>query len=681
MRRSVHRGRSGGAAVRRVLRRSRRRSAAAARGARARPARAPASATAITARSTPAAQARIWSLREAALGLSMAMKGDAQVAVVRRGHRGRAREAARLHRALPADRRSATARSAGVYAHASVGCLHVRPVVNLKTDDGRRAVRGDRQRRRRSGARVRRRAVGRARRRPGAQPVHGEDVRPGALRGVPRRSSGRSIRTASSIPGKIVDAPPLTANLRYGAGYSTPNPATFFDYSRVRRHGRRRRDVQRPRRLPQDARRARCARRTWRRGRKRTRRAAARTCCGWRWPAGSARRASATRACTRCSTCASSAAPARPSARSASTWRASRASSSPTTGSGTARRCARACSATSHALSRWGSRFAPLSNSSPRSAPARWLNEQLLGIDRRRTPPAWARDTFAQRFARRHAGAARPRRRRAALQRHVHQLQRPRDRHGGASTCSRRPGCDVALAPHGCCGRPLISQGLLDEARDAGRAQRRRAASDRATRGEPIVFFEPSCLSAVREDAPALLRGDAQRKRASASPSACVLFEEFLERDCAGRTRCARPASRARRRSCCTATVTRRRWACCRRRRRCWRAFPARRSSISTPAAAAWPARSATRASTTRCRGRSASGGCCRPRARWTPGAVLVAAGTSCRHQVADFTGVAGAASRRCCSVRCSTRSPHEPRLSSLSPRSSSPSSSAASPS
>ena len=32
-------------------------------------------------------------------------------------------------------------------------------------------------------------------------------------------------------PGKIVDAPPLTSNLRYGAGYRTPQPVTFFDYS------------------------------------------------------------------------------------------------------------------------------------------------------------------------------------------------------------------------------------------------------------------------------------------------------------------------------------------------------------------------------------------------------------------------------------------------------------------
>src|SRR5208283_167148 len=32
-------------------------------------------------------------------------------------------------------------------------------------------------------------------------------------------------------PGKIVDCPPLTQNLRFGAGYRSPNPRTFFDYS------------------------------------------------------------------------------------------------------------------------------------------------------------------------------------------------------------------------------------------------------------------------------------------------------------------------------------------------------------------------------------------------------------------------------------------------------------------
>src|SRR6185295_11146735 len=32
-------------------------------------------------------------------------------------------------------------------------------------------------------------------------------------------------------PGKIVDAPPLTSNLRYGPAYRAAQPVTFFDYS------------------------------------------------------------------------------------------------------------------------------------------------------------------------------------------------------------------------------------------------------------------------------------------------------------------------------------------------------------------------------------------------------------------------------------------------------------------
>src|SRR5207249_11484177 len=47
-----------------------------------------------------------------------------------------------------------------------------------------------------------------------------------------------------------------------------------------------------------------------------------------------------------------------------------------------------------------------------------------------------------------------------------------------------------------------------------------------AERGEKILFCEPSCLSAIKEDAPSLLRGDRQEmaRRVAAS---CFLFEEF----------------------------------------------------------------------------------------------------------------------------------------------------------
>ena len=53
---------------------------------------------------------------------------------------------------------------------------------------------------------------------------------------------------------------------------------------------------------------------------------------------------------------------------------------------------------------------------------------------------------------------------------------------------------------------------------------------DAASRGEKILFLEPSCLSAVREDAPSLLRGEAQRK-ARVVGDACLLFEDYVEQE------------------------------------------------------------------------------------------------------------------------------------------------------
>ena len=80
-------------------------------------------------------QARIWSFREASLGLSMAMKGDDKSLSFVEDTAVRP-EVLRdyIEEFLAMIRRNGS--SSGVYAHASVGCLHVRPVVNMKTADG-----------------------------------------------------------------------------------------------------------------------------------------------------------------------------------------------------------------------------------------------------------------------------------------------------------------------------------------------------------------------------------------------------------------------------------------------------------------------------------------------------------------------------------------------------------------
>jgi Fe-S oxidoreductase len=186
-----------------------------------------------------------------------------------------------------------------------------------------------------------------------------------------------------------------------------------------------------------------------------------------------------------------------------------------------------------HELARWGSRLAPLSNWAAQSAPVRWANEQLLGLDRRRKPPAWAPHTFAQQYAA--SGYSRT----TGPPEGGHygpeavlifndtftNYYNPEVGMAGASVL-RAAGLSSELAPNGCCGRPLISQGLLDEARERA-ARNAEVLYPFAAEGAALVFFEPSCLSAVREDAPALLRGDARRKAQQVS-EVSVLFESLV---------------------------------------------------------------------------------------------------------------------------------------------------------
>jgi Fe-S oxidoreductase len=201
----------------------------------------------------------------------------------------------------------------------------------------------------------------------------------------------------------------------------------------------------------------------------------------------------------------------------------------------------------------------------------------------------------------------------------------------------RAAGLHTGLAPHVCCGRPLISQGLLEEARNLA-AHTVRALHDGAARDRTIVFVEPSCLSAVREDLPALLEGDL-REKARAVARASMLFEEFLERECqAGRASLplnAGPSSVLLHAHC--------------HQRAMGLAAPAHALLSRIPQATVTDLDSG-------CCGMAGSFGYTKdhydvsraigelkllPAARTLPaGGVLVAAGTSCRHQVADFTGV-----------------------------------------
>src|SRR4029434_9105914 len=89
----------------------------------------------------------------------------------------------------------------------------------------------------------------------------------------------------------------------------------------------------------------------------------------------------------------------------------------------------------------------------------------------------------------------------------------------------KRAGLRTALAPNHCCGRPQISKGLLGTAREMAE-RNTEALYDGAVAGRTLGFSAPRCLSSIREDAPALLRGESRRK-AEKVASVSVLFEEF----------------------------------------------------------------------------------------------------------------------------------------------------------
>jgi FAD/FMN-containing dehydrogenase/Fe-S oxidoreductase len=77
-----------------------------------------------------------------------------------------------------------------------------------------------------------------------------------------------------------------------------------------------------------------------------------------------------------------------------------------------------------------------------------------------------------------------------------------------------------------CCGRTFLSVGKVDEARRE--AERTLAAlAPFVSKGIPVLGLEPSCLLTFRDEIPALLKSDAARRLADNA----LLFEEFLARE------------------------------------------------------------------------------------------------------------------------------------------------------
>ncbi len=197
----------------------------------------------------PRQQAGVWAVRKSGQGLLMSTRGDAKpiaciedVSVPVEHLAEYVREVVKL----VADHGT----TAAFYAHASAGCLHVRPLVNMKNADGVKTMRS-----------LTEHAAELAVKFGGVMSgEHSDGLARGELNervfGSQIYQCMRELKAAFDPaglmnPGKMVDCPSMTDNLRYGADYHAMPSHDTPELRPRRRLCRRCRNVQRRRRLPQ----------------------------------------------------------------------------------------------------------------------------------------------------------------------------------------------------------------------------------------------------------------------------------------------------------------------------------------------------------------------------------------------------------------------------------------------
>jgi FAD/FMN-containing dehydrogenase/Fe-S oxidoreductase len=161
-------------------------------------------------------------------------------------------------------------------------------------------------------------------------------------------------------------------------------------------------------------------------------------------------------------------------------------------------------------VARYASGFtAPLSNWFQRAKSVRWAMHKSMGIDRRRELPRLARSPV-----RSNGSAAQD----ADVVLFLDTYSRYFEPHVARAAIDLLEGCGLTVAtPNvGCCQRPALSRGLLRYAKR--RAEPMMQSLDTyAQQGLPIVCLEPSCASALIDDLPDLIDDREAGQRVSQS--------------------------------------------------------------------------------------------------------------------------------------------------------------------
>ena len=467
----------------------------------------------------PAEQQSIWKLRKAGLGLLLGMKGDKKpIAFVE----DTCVEPKHLKDFVPrfAEIFAKHDTSGAYYGHCSVGCLHIRPVIDLKTPRGLDQVRAIADEitdlvLEYSGTISSEHGDGRARS-PFLARMYGP-----TLMGAFRRLKAAFDPDNRMNPGNIVDSPGILENLRYGVAYKTWEPKTLLDFSEQGGFA-----------------------------------AAVEMCNG----VGACRKKLEGTMCPSYMATKDEEHSTRGRANALRAVLSGRLPPAEFTGKRLyevmdlcleCKGCKAECPSNVDMakmkyeflyhyyqanglplrnrlfgriarLNALGARAPGLANRLASLPLNRWLLEKVAGIDRRRPLPAFAAHTFEEWFRRRTPPAAAPRGEVVLFHDTFVTYNAPAIGEAAVQLLEAG-GYRVVLVDRKCCGRPLISKGMLTEAREHARHNVAQLYPY-AARGVSIVGLEPSCLLTLRDESVDLLRTDEARTVARQS----ALLEQFL---------------------------------------------------------------------------------------------------------------------------------------------------------
>jgi len=175
-------------------------------------------------------------------------------------------------------------------------------------------------------------------------------------------------------------------------------------------------------------------------------------------------------------------------------------------------------------LSKFGSAFAPVSNWFMTNGLFAFFMDKLVGIDKRRKFPTFARNTFKKWYKNRNGENGSNTEAKQVVF-FFDTFVNHNEPHIGIALVKvlEAAGFEIILPDKKCCGRPMISKGLIEKAIKNAKYNVEKLFPY-VEKGIPIVGCEPSCVAALRDDYVDLVN-DERAKRISENT---YMIEEFL---------------------------------------------------------------------------------------------------------------------------------------------------------